>query len=388
MAASAIEQLVEAASLTTAEILARYPDKKFFGFTCSYWPEELVLAAGLEPLRLFPSQAKAMPPELPAFSCSLARGILADLKGPGLKKLAGLGLAQTCDTMQCLGSIARTILKDRVLELVPPVLLAASGAREYYLEELKITWQRLVDLAGEIPRPERVSAALELCERLRRLALKLDELRPWLPSHLVAALLRAGQVLPREEYVTLLEEALTSLTARKEEDAGSIGVLLSGPVLEKDGLYLMIEELGGRVLVDDTCTGTRHYAHGTAPEEARGATAVERMLSQVVHRHLTMPICPCRHRRLQERVDYLQKLAAKAGASGAILVVRKFCEPHAFDAVPLAKGLNEQGVKTLVLELEGPEVGGQERTRLQAFLESLAEGRDQHGGGQKLQAAQ
>src|SRR5690606_1046909 len=108
-----------------------------------YWPEELVLAAGLEPLRLFPSQAKAMPPELPAFSCSLARGILADLKGPGLKKLAGLGLAQTCDTMQCLGSIARTILKDRVLELVPPVLLAASGAREYYLEELKITWQRL-----------------------------------------------------------------------------------------------------------------------------------------------------------------------------------------------------------------------------------------------------
>lgn len=388
MAASAMERLVEAASLTGAEILARYPEKRFFGFTCSYWPEELVWAAGLEPLRLFPGQTRAMPPELPSFSCSLARGILADLKGPGLKKLAGLGLAQTCDTMQCLGSISRTVLKDKVLELVPPVMLSAPGAREYYLEELRAAWQKLRELAGETPQEERIASALELYARMRRLALKLDELRPWLPSHLVAALLRAGQLLPREEYVTLLEEALTSLTARKEEDAGRIGVLLSGPVLEKDGLYLMIEELGGRVLADDTCTGTRHYAQGTVPEEVRGATAVERMLSQVVHRHLTMPICPCRHRRLQERVDYLQKLAAKAGASGAILVVRKFCEPHAFDAVPLAKGLNEQGVKTLVLELEGPEVGGQERTRLQAFMESLAERRDQHGGGQKLPAAQ
>lgn len=388
MAASAMERLVEAASLTGAEILARYPEKRFFGFTCSYWPEELVWAAGLEPLRLFPGQTRAMPPELPSFSCSLARGILADLKGPGLKKLSGLGLAQTCDTMQCLGSISRTVLKDKVLELVPPVMLSAPGAREYYLEELRAAWQKLRELAGETPQEERIASALELYARMRRLALKLDELRPWLPSHLVAALLRAGQVLPREEYVTLLEEALTSLTARKEEDAGRIGVLLSGPVLEKDGLYLMIEELGGRVLADDTCTGTRHYAQGTVPEEARGATAVERMLSRVVHRHLTMPICPCRHRRLQERVDYLQKLAAKAGASGAILVVRKFCEPHAFDAVPLAKGLNEQGVKTLVLELEGPEVGGQERTRLQAFLESLAERRDQHGGGQKLPTAQ
>ncbi|HHW06052.1 MAG TPA: 2-hydroxyacyl-CoA dehydratase, partial [Clostridia bacterium] len=245
MAASAMERLVEAASLTGAEILARYPEKRFFGFTCSYWPEELVWAAGLEPLRLFPGQTRAMPPELPSFSCSLARGILADLKGPGLKKLSGLGLAQTCDTMQCLGSISRTVLKDKVLELVPPVMLSAPGAREYYLEELRAAWQKLRELAGETPQEERIASALELYARMRRLALKLDELRPWLPSHLVAALLRAGQLLPREEYVTLLEEALTSLTARKEEDAGRIGVLLSGPVLEKDGLYLMIEELGG-----------------------------------------------------------------------------------------------------------------------------------------------
>ncbi|MBP1759955.1 MAG: Benzoyl-CoA reductase/2-hydroxyglutaryl-CoA dehydratase subunit, BcrC/BadD/HgdB, partial [Firmicutes bacterium] len=33
----------------------------------------------------------------------------------------------------------------------------------------------------------------------------------------------------------------------------------------------------------------------------------------------------------------------------------------------------KNGIRTLTLELEGATVGGQERTRLQAFLESLHE---------------
>lgn len=372
MTFSAVDQLVEIASLTGGEILERYPDKQFFGFTCSYWPEELVLAAGLEPLRLFPSNTRAMPPELPSFSCSLARGILADLKGAGMKRLAGIGLAQTCDTMQCMGSISRTVLKDKTLEMVPPVLLSAPGAREYYLKELQVLWQRLLGLSEGISNPERIAYARNLYRRMRQLALKLDELRPRLPSQLVASILRAGQLMPRKEYVTLLEEALTSLADNEERETNKIGIVLSGPVLEKDSLYLMIEELGGRVLVDDTCTGTRHYAQNFSEQTgANDVMEIGTLLEQVALRHLIMPLCPCRHRRLEERTGYLLEQAAQAKAAGAILIVRKFCEPHAFDAVPVAKALNEQGIKTLVLELEGAEVGGQERTRLQAFLESL-----------------
>lgn len=372
MTSAAVEQLVEIASLAGGEILERYPDKQFFGFTCSYWPEELVLAAGFEPLRLFPGSTSSMPPELPSFTCSLARGILADLKGAGLKKLAGLGLAQTCDTMQCMGSISRTILKDKTLEMVPPVLLSASGAREYYFEELKVLWQKLLELSESTPQGEQIASAWNLYRRMRELALKIDELRPRLPSQMVASILRAGQLMPREEYVGLLEEALASLAGYEDQETNKIGILLSGPVLEKDDLYLMIEELGGRVLVDDTCTGTRHFTQSLSGEnEANDVTAVEKLLEQVAHRHLTMPLCPCRHRQLEERTGYLLEQAAGVKAAGAILIVRKFCDPHAFDAVPVARALNRQGIKTLVLELEGAEVGGQERTRLQAFLESL-----------------
>ncbi|NLC77911.1 MAG: 2-hydroxyacyl-CoA dehydratase [Clostridia bacterium] len=372
MTRSAVEQLVETASLTGREIMERYPDRQFFGFTCSYWPEELVLAAGMEPLRLFPVNTRAMPPELPSFSCSLARGVLAELKGTGLKKLAGLGQAQTCDTMQCLGSIAQGAFPEQVLELVPPVLLAAPGAREYYHEELKALWQKLLGLSGEAAKEENIAAALNIFQRMRQLVRQVDEMRPRLPSPLVASLLRAGQLMPRQEYVTLLEEAVTALAGYEETGTGKIGILLSGPVLEKDSLYLMIEELGGRVLVDDTCTGTRHYAEDPAEEAGAGrAGSVEGLLEQVARRHLTMPLCPCRHRRLEERSEYLQSQARERGVRGAILVVRKYCEPHAFDAVPVAKALQQQGIKALVLELEGADVGGQERTRLQAFLESL-----------------
>ncbi|SFR00912.1 2-hydroxyacyl-CoA dehydratase family protein [Desulfoscipio geothermicus] len=70
-------------------------------------------------------------------------------------------------------------------------------------------------------------------------------------------------------------------------------------------------------------------------------------------------------------MHYLVNLARNRQAAGAVLVNRKYCEPHAWDAVPAAERLRAGGVHTLVLELEGADVGGQERTRLQAFLESL-----------------
>lgn len=368
-------ELLEIASLPGEEILARYENKKFFGFTCSYWPEELILGRGMEPFRLFPHETGVMPSELPSFSCSLARGLVTQLKenGPNALKdrLSGIGLVQTCDTMQCLGSICQEIVKDGVWEMVPPVLLGSSQAREYYVAELKALWDRLPDGQDREREGQGLRGGIQLLNRIRYLANSLDEMRPDLPSWLVASLLRAGQIMPREEYSQALAAALEQLPKLREENPTRLKILLTGALLERDDLYLLVEELGGRVVVDDTCTGTRHYAQAQADESLAESLSLEELLDWIASRHLQMPLCPCRHRQLNERITYLEELAGERQVQGAIIVVRKYCEPHAWDAVPIAASLEEKGIGTLTLELEGAQVGGQERTRIQAFLENL-----------------
>lgn len=360
-----IDKLVEESALLGSQRAQRYPGHKFYGYFCSYWPEELVLAAGLEPLRLLPSASGATPAELPAYCCSLARGSLAlGLKG-SYRDLAGVGFAHTCDTMQCLSGIwEHSVGKAGTLVMVPPVMLKSPGASKYYRAELVELQNKLGQISGTYPGGENLDRAVQLCQRIRRLSAELDELRPLLPSPLASAINRAGQLMPRQQYSDYLEEALPELKQMSNNPGSRVRVLVSGPVLENDSLFTMIEDLGGRVVADDTCTGQHHY---TGPLEADSANP----LDAIVRRYSEMVPCPCRHKTLEARTDYLSSLARQRQVRGAILAIRKYCDPHAWDAVPVTKRFKEEGIRTLVLELEGPEVGGQERTRLQAFLESL-----------------
>lgn len=360
-----LELLLEESSLRGARRAERYPGKKFFGYFCSYWPEEAVLAAGLEPLRLLPGPGNATPAELPAYCCSLARGVLAAATGGALRDLAGVGFAHTCDTMQCLGGIWEEIQgRDKTVTLVPPVMLKGQGAFSYYKKEMTGCLNRLGEISGQSPGVDDLRKAVNLCGQARLLAAEVDRLRPQLPSQLVSSILRAGQIMPKEDYIETLKTALPALNQMAKDPGDRQGLLVSGAVLENDSLFRMIEELGGRVVADDTCTGYRHYA---GPVEMDP----EAPLDMIVRRYSEMPPCPCRHRELEERAGYLGGLARERRARGAVVVIRKYCDPHAWDAVPLAAGLSSLGIRTLVLELEGADAGGPERTRLQAFIESL-----------------
>lgn len=360
--------LLEESKLKGAKRRERYPNHRFFGVFCSYFPEEVILAFGLEPLRLLPDSHNPTPSELPTFCCSLARGLLDMELRSEWEDLLGVGFTHTCDTMQCLSGIWASVGSTQTVHLVPPVMLKASGASRYYQAEVEAAWNQLKELTQQEPTEEELLKVRQLCQIYREQAAELDELRPKLPSPLVAALLRAGQLMPKSEYISALAAAIPMLKQMTEEPGSRARVLVSGAVLENDSLYSMIEDLGGRVVADDACTGFRHYSgknniHSKDP------------LAALLQRYLEMPPCPCKNQSLNERLSYLSDLALKREVEGIIFAIRKYCDPHAWDAVNLVEGFQNRGIRTLILELEGAEVGGSERTRLQAFLESISENR-------------
>ena len=86
-------------------------------------------------------------------------------------------------------------------------------------------------------------------------------------------------------------------------------------------------------------------------------------------RYLTKPSCP-RMEGLEERFEYLEKLAEEAGADGIVHSCIKFCDPLIYEIPMLSDRFRNAGIPFLYLENDHTWSGsGQLRTRLQAFTE-------------------
>jgi len=375
IAGTGMEKLAAAAGLPYQAWSEQFPGARPFAYFCSYWPEELTMAFGWEPVRIFPPAKAGTPARLPTYCCSVARGCLEQGERGDLP-FREAGFAHTCDTMQCLSQIWRYAVSEAAVTFVPPVTLNAPGARQYCAAELERVGRQLERLSGRAFVPDDLRRAIALNNRVRALAQKLAELRPYLPAALAARLQRTAQVVPRSLYAQALAEILPGLQklAGEQAQGGTPAergkgkdpfrrVLISGAVLENEEVPALLEGLGARVVADDTCAGDRHFA-GMAEETG---DPYEALAARILRR----PPCPCRHQGLHARRDYLLELARSHQAEAALLILRKYCDPHAWDAVSLARELRAAGLPVYVLELEGASPGGQEKTRLQAFLECL-----------------
>ena len=85
------------------------PETRSLGFLTPYVSEELFHAAGFTPVFIFHTsddrgRARA---HLPGFTCWVAGSALEQALAGELDDLAGVALAQTCDTMQGLADLWR-----------------------------------------------------------------------------------------------------------------------------------------------------------------------------------------------------------------------------------------------------------------------------------------
>lgn len=333
------------------------------------------MAADMHPFRVFPRGRTFSPAHLPTYCCTVARGCLElgeDLSPGKSKEDIGFnGFAHSCDTMQCLNQIWLNTVNEKTVTFVPPVYLTAAGAKAYTAADLKRTAAELGKLRDREIGEDDLRKAIILNNRVRRVVERLEKLRPYYHSGFISSLVRVAQLAPRGQYVEVMEKNLPDLEEAK--DTGSdiqsekrTNLLISGAMFENEDIHNLLEELGARVVADDSCTGYRHFA-GLVDEKANPYEAM-------ASRYAARPNCPCRHKNLNERADYLLGQARERKAEAVLIILRKFCEPHAWDSVSLAETFKKEGIPTLVLEMEAATPGGQERTRLQAFLESLEGG--------------
>jgi benzoyl-CoA reductase/2-hydroxyglutaryl-CoA dehydratase subunit BcrC/BadD/HgdB len=255
-----------------------------------------------------------------------------------------------------------------VVNLSLPTVLSGSGAREYLISELQALANTLASRLGSAVTENTLRASIACYNQQRHLLSRVDRQRGRLTAKQWWSLTAAGMLIPVEEHIALLESVLADLEGSAATEGAGPRLVVVGAVLDEPVALELIDELGGRVVADDLCTGSRYFDRlvdeSAAPYEA------------LAGRYLQRAPCPVKHAAAQSRAQRLLAMCEDASAQGVVFVLPKFCEPHAFDYVPLTDMLDEAGVPHLLIETDVSTPVGQLRTRLQAFMEML----DHHSG--------
>jgi len=364
--AVAFEQLMDFVKNAYGDWETRHPGRRAFGYLCTYAPLEVLHAAGFTPLRLMQLSGPVAlaNAHLPSFACAPARAVTERMLSGELDWITGVLFTHTCDTMQCLADIWR--MAGPGFQVIPfslPTVLSAANVKSYAVAELQRLAALLEAESGVAVTDDALRTSIRLYNEQRRLLSALHERRGCFAEEQLWALTMAGMLMPVEEHITLLQSSLLSTEGNPGAENGGAGLVLVGAVLDDPIVPSLIEDLGGRVVGDDLCTGSRYY--DTLVDETREPVVA------LAERYLKRVACPAKHNAANGRARRLRSLVRTTGARGVVFLLPKFCDPHAFDYVPLTKALDEDRVPHLLIETDVTTPTGQLRTRLQAFIEVL-----------------
>ncbi|MDP8225004.1 MAG: 2-hydroxyacyl-CoA dehydratase family protein [Candidatus Lernaella stagnicola] len=347
---------------------------KVVGYTCVFTPVEIIEAAGLLPFRIRGAgnaETEMADARLSRFNCSFCRSCLQLGLDGTFDFLDGLIETNGCDQLRGMfenWQYARPV--DFFHYLKGPHFLAPESV-DYFANELRLFAEALDDYFGVKTTDADLAAATAIQARIReKLALVYglrEAERPAITGTETLALILAGSAVPAKEFEELLDDVLKQRTGH---DIGSFKarILLGGSATDEVEFVGMIEEMGGAVVTDTLCFGTRAFW----PRRDVVDDEPYRALAEL---YLRQSMCPRMYDQFPDRLTYLLTAAERARVDGVILVHNKFCDVHGIDNALLRLRLREKEMPVLCLEKEygGLADLGRMRTRVQAFLERIGE---------------
>ena len=347
--------------------------KPVIGYFCTYTPEELIMAAGANPVRLFGTQEdiSLADAHLQSYCCSLVKGGLENALAGRLDFLDGAVFPHTCDSIQRLSDIWRLNTNFKFFaDVIMPVKLNTESAREYMRDVLKKFRRDLESGLGVAITDDDVLDAVRKLNIIRECLGEIYALRARDPGLIrgadAYALVKAAMIMDRDKLTAVLPEVVSAIKAGEFAwDTGSAKrLLLVGGVCDHPDIYGLVEDSGGVVVGDDLCMGSRYFEL-KAEEDGD-------VMAALADRYLDRPICPAKHASTTYRGERVVRMAQDASADGVVFLLLKFCDPHSFDYPYMRDALNESGVPSMLYEIEDRLPSeAQLKTRFETFIQML-----------------
>jgi len=303
------------------------------------------------------------------FNCTFSRCLLqAGLSG-GYDFLDGFCLLNGCEQIRRLYEIwDRHLSTDYLFMVTVPHSISDAGL-EWYKEELHNFKEAMTNNFGVRCSEQDLNNSIKVYNESRRLIESLYELRkaedvPISGAEAMKILLSAG-IMPRETFNELLRQALDEMQQRSGIGDYKARLMLGGSALDHPGLIALIEQLGGMVVTDSLCFGSRHFM-SLVEEDGDPMEAIAK-------RYYYHNPCPRMMGAFGERLKATEDLARGANVDGIIFQKIVFCDNHSVESTMLAEELEPKGIPVLVLEREHMLSDmGRLKTRVEAFMERIA----------------
>jgi benzoyl-CoA reductase/2-hydroxyglutaryl-CoA dehydratase subunit BcrC/BadD/HgdB len=366
---------------------AKRQGKKVVGYFCPHVPEELILAAGMLPIRLaFGGELEPVAAGedfLKSYSCSFARSCL------GYRKLAensyyadidALCVAYTCDCMRRIQeywenyfgvptfSLGVTQTHDR--------FRSKPHAIEYFKNELNLLRRKLADFSGNKISDSDIRKAIALCNKIREKLWLLYEyprnMQPPIDWRDVLDITHSGFLVERTDFLHELEMIVKDLqknkSGKKPPDtrprlmiAGSIIGIGDHKVLD------IIKQAGANIVADSTCTGSMFSRKRVSLPGIIGNP-----IDGLAERYLYNIPCPFMT-DLPKRLNRIIRIARDYSVQGLVYYNLKYCDIWRAEFKFIKDTLyKELSVPSLLIETDySPTDVGTIRTKVEAFLEMI-----------------
>ncbi len=346
--------------------------RKVLGYFCTYVPEEILIAAGVLPVRILGSHEPqdVTEPHIFGMYCPFCRDCLAQgLKGR-YDYLNGLMIAQSClHIRQTYTSWEKHLPPEFKYYMPHPMKLQSPRALPYLTEEIKIFKKAVEEWIGVEITDEKLNDAIEVCNENRRLMRQIYDLRksdnPPLTGEEAMEMVISSQMVDKAEHNEELRKVLAELPNRSIDRETGARLIILGSEDDDIKFINMVENLGATFVVDDHCTGTRYFWNTV---EKNGD-----LIQSLAKRYIDRPRCPSKDWEERTRVDHIVRLSDEWNVDGAIVIQQKFCDPHELDIPAIRKTLDEKDIKSLFLEFDVTVPLGQFRIRVEAFLEMIGD---------------
>lgn len=347
--------------------------KNVLGYFCTYIPEEIIYAADILPVRVRARTCSAgdtpmgdayMTPT----TCSFTRCCLELANQNQYDFLDGIVSCNSCDQIRRLYDNIRFKAPFPYHYIIGVPGCVSDTTLEWFNHELSKFKENLENNFKVSISDEKLKKAIQVYNKTRELLKEIYELRkhdnPPITGTEMLNIISAGISMPRDQFNDLLSQQLQELKEKEGISDYRARIMIVGSMLDDPEYLKIIEDLGGLVVVDSQCLGTRYFwdliDENKNPIDAIG----ERYLSKIS--------CPRMAGKYPKREDFMMKLIKEFNVDGVIFQRIKFCILWWAEIFLLRNKLKEEGIPFLELEREYVLSGaGAMKTRVQAFMEVL-----------------
>ncbi len=353
-----------------------HPGGHVIGHFQVYFPEEIVHAAGMLPVKVMGAggqiEARQADSHIGSFICSICRSSLELGLSGRLGMLSAFYTHPICDVARNLAGIWGRNFPTQPSEILYlPQNANSAHAAPYLRAEYGRLLAHMEQIGGEPVSVNALNRSIGVFNENRRLLRELYRVKhmtPWLISAREAyALTRAGSAMAREEHNELLGRALEGISARPGREQDRVRVVFEGGFCEQPPLdMLQLIEEACYVVDDDLLIGMRWLT-----EDVPDSTD-DPLLALATAYLETSSYSPVQHDDRKPKEEMLLARIDASHAQAAILAAAKMCEPGMDEQVAYTRALDARKIPYLLLEFE-EKMSALERMRMEVetFVESI-----------------